>query len=64
MLAAFVHFRGDPGLVMIAVLMCVFSAAAWIAQYLLMLDRRERSLFLKFGKSFLGRQQGASPALL
>lgn len=64
MLAAFLHFRSDPGLVMIAVLTCVYSAAAWIAQYLLMLDRRERSLFLNFGKSFLGRQQDASPALL
>lgn len=64
MLGAFLHFRTDPGLVMIAILMCVFSAGAWTAQYLLMLDRRERSLFLNFGKSFLGRQQDASPALL
>jgi O-antigen/teichoic acid export membrane protein len=63
MLAAFLHFRPYPGIVMIAVLMCTYSVAAWIAQYFLMLDRRERGRFLNFGRSFLSRQD-ASPAIL
>ncbi|SDR81378.1 lipopolysaccharide biosynthesis protein [Bradyrhizobium canariense] len=63
MLAAFLHFRAYPGIVMIAILMCAYSAAAWIAQYFLVLDRKERSLFLDFGRSFLGRPD-ASPAIL
>jgi hypothetical protein len=62
-LLAFLHFRPDPGIWMIAVLMGAYSLAAWIAQYLLVLDGRERSLFLNFGRSFL-RRQDASPAIL
>lgn len=62
-LLAFLHFRADPGIWMIAVLMSAYSIAAWIAQYLLVLDRKERSLFLDFGRSFLSRRD-ASPAIL
>ena len=62
-LLAFLHFRADPGIWMIAVLMSAYSIVAWIAQYLLVLDGRERSLFLDFGRSFLGRRD-ASPAIL
>jgi hypothetical protein len=62
-LLAFLHFREDPGIWMIVALMSAYSVAAWIAQYLLVLDGRERSLFLDFGRSFLSRQD-ASPAIL
>jgi O-antigen/teichoic acid export membrane protein len=62
-LLAILHFRADPGLWTIAALMAAYSFAAWIAQYLLVLDSRERRLFLDFGRSFLNRQD-ASPAIL
>jgi hypothetical protein len=62
-LLAFLHFREDPGIWMIGVLMSAYSIVAWIAQYLLVLDSRERSLFLDFGRSFLSRQD-ASPVIL
>jgi O-antigen/teichoic acid export membrane protein len=56
MLATVLHFSAAPGLVMIAILICVYTAAAWVTQYVLMLDHRQRSLFVSLGKSFLGRQ--------
>jgi O-antigen/teichoic acid export membrane protein len=62
-LLAFLHFRADPGIWMIAVLMSAYTIAAWIAQYLLVLDGKERSLFLDFGRSFVSRGD-ASPAVL
>jgi O-antigen/teichoic acid export membrane protein len=62
-LLAFLHFRADPGIWAIAVLMAAYSLATWFAQYLLVLDGRERRLFLDFGRSFLSRQD-ASPAIL
>jgi O-antigen/teichoic acid export membrane protein len=60
-LLAFLHFREDPGIWMIAALMSIYSIGAWIAQYLLVLDSSERGLFLDFGRCFLSRQ-AASPA--
>jgi O-antigen/teichoic acid export membrane protein len=62
-LLAFLHFREDPGIWMIGLLMSAYTMVAWIAQYLLVLDSRERSLFLDFGRSFVSRQD-ASPAIL
>jgi hypothetical protein len=62
-LLAFLHFGKAPGIWMIAMPMAAYSLAAWIAQYFLVLDSRERSLFRDFGRSFLGRQD-TSPAML
>jgi hypothetical protein len=61
-LLALLHFREDPGIWMIAALMAAYSLAAWIAQYFLVLDGRERSLFLDFGRSFINSKD-ASPAI-
>jgi hypothetical protein len=44
--------------------MATYSSVAWIAQYFLVLDSKERSPFLYFGRSFLSRQDAASPAIL
>jgi O-antigen/teichoic acid export membrane protein len=62
-LMTFLHFRPYPGIWMIGVLMSVYSLAVWIAQFLLVLDRRERRAFIDFGRSFLN-QQDPSPAIL
>jgi O-antigen/teichoic acid export membrane protein len=63
LLAGLVHMGGYPGIFTIAGLMALYSVVAWVAQYLLVLDRRERSLFLRFGRSLLGPRD-ASPAML
>jgi O-antigen/teichoic acid export membrane protein len=63
MLATYLHFRPYPAIWMIGVLMLVYSVAVWMAQFLLVLDRGERSTFVDFGRSFLNRQD-PSPAIL
>jgi hypothetical protein len=55
-LAALLHFRPYPGIWMIGVLIFVDSVVAWIAQFLPVPDRRQRSAFIDFGRSFLNRQ--------
>jgi O-antigen/teichoic acid export membrane protein len=62
-LAAFLQFVPAPGIWMIGVLIAVYSVAAWIAEFLLMLDRKQRSTFIDFGRSFLHRGT-PSPAVL
>lgn len=63
LLAAFLHFRAYPGIVTVAALVSLYSLVAWIAQYLLVLDRQERGIFLKFARSF-SKRRNASPAML
>lgn len=63
LLAAILHVMPEPGLITLALLMTVFCAAAWAAQYVLVLTREQRREISGLKRSLFG-DKGVSPAAL
>jgi len=63
LLAGVLHFAPDPGIATLAFLMTGFCAAAWTAQYFLVLTRQQRTMINSLARSLLGGKS-AFPAAL
>lgn len=63
LLAAILHVMPGPGLITLALLMTVFCAATWAAQYVLVLTREQRRQISGLKQSLFGHK-GVSPAAL